>query len=756
MSALSRNRESIVMSHRRHRVALPRRTSRQTTPRRAPARQRRSLVATLLTALMTLGLLLPVVGFSAPARATPGDIGHLDQAYNGSGGAPTADKPQSKLWYNDGLWWADMFDKTSKTWHIFRLDRATETWVDTGTQIDNRAATHADTLWSGGHLYVASHVKAASSEASVANQPARLYRYSYDAATKTYTLDAGFPVQLNNNSSESLTLDRDSHGVLWVTWTQADQVWVNSSTTSDAAWGTPFVLPVTGATGLEPDDITALAAFGTNRVGLFWSNQVTSTFYFAVHRDGDASTTWTGKVALSSHKIADDHINLKQLEADPAGHVYAAVKTSLDETGVQTAPQIELVALDTATGKWGAYVYGTVADCQTRPQIVIDSTNRVLHMFSTAPSAAGCPYSGSSGAIYEKTSPLDNISFPAGRGTPVIRDAASDNLNNVTSTKQNVTASSGLVILASNDATSHYWHADIALRPAAPVASFAESPSSGTAPLQVAFTDTSSCCATSWSWDFGDGGTSDAQNPVHTFTSAGTYSVTLTVTGVGGSSSTSRTVDVAPAGAGITFGGSTTAGSVSSSAVTLAEPTGTTAGDVLVASFTVTRRPAIKVPPGWTALLAKPLTPNNGVSVVAYYRVVTSADAGTTDWTWSLSAAQKWAGGISGYRGVSTTRPIDTTVSTAVDNSVTATGINVPAVTTQTADAMLIGGMGADGANLPVTQPTGWTEGWETATKLAEQAYTWQATPGSSGSATWSISSGRAIAGWMTALRAAS
>ncbi len=34
----------------------------------------------------------------------------------------------------------------------------------------------------------------------------------------------------------------------------------------------------------------------------------------------------------------------------------------------------------------------------------------------------------------------------------------------------------------------------------------------------------------SWSWDFGDGSSSSAQNPSHTYSSAGTYSVTLTVT----------------------------------------------------------------------------------------------------------------------------------------------------------------------------------------------------------------------------------
>jgi len=44
-----------------------------------------------------------------------------------------------------------------------------------------------------------------------------------------------------------------------------------------------------------------------------------------------------------------------------------------------------------------------------------------------------------------------------------MRDGGSANLNNVTSTKQVVTSGTGLVVIASNDATNFYWHADLTL-----------------------------------------------------------------------------------------------------------------------------------------------------------------------------------------------------------------------------------------------------------------------------------------------------
>lgn len=48
------------------------------------------------------------------------------------------------------------------------------------------------------------------------------------------------------------------------------------------------------------------------------------------------------------------------------------------------------------------------------------------------------------------------------------------------------------------------------------------------------FTDLSQYNPTSWSWNFGDGGTSTVQNPQHTYTSTGTYSVMLIVTNCAG------------------------------------------------------------------------------------------------------------------------------------------------------------------------------------------------------------------------------
>ena len=68
---------------------------------------------------------------------------------------------------------------------------------------------------------------------------------------------------------------------------------------------------------------------------------------------------------------------------------------------------------------------------------------------------------------------------------------------------------------------------------AAPVANFTFTPTTGTAPLQVAFTNTSTN-VTSYTWEFGNGQTATLQNPTTTYTTAGTYTIKSTATGADG------------------------------------------------------------------------------------------------------------------------------------------------------------------------------------------------------------------------------
>ncbi len=90
-----------------------------------------------------------------------------------------------------------------------------------------------------------------------------------------------------------------------------------------------------------------------------------------------------------------------------------------------------------------------------------------------------------------------------------------------------------------------------------PVANFTWTPSDPLARTDVHFTDLSTDTGgiVSWSWNFGDNGSSPLQNPQHKYAKSGTYPVKLTVTDGDGSSKTlQKIVTVKPSLDGVWTG----------------------------------------------------------------------------------------------------------------------------------------------------------------------------------------------------------
>lgn len=80
-----------------------------------------------------------------------------------------------------------------------------------------------------------------------------------------------------------------------------------------------------------------------------------------------------------------------------------------------------------------------------------------------------------------------------------------------------------------------------------PTAAFTFAPAAPVIARPIVYKDTSTGRPTSWSWNFGDGATSALQNPSHAYSTAGTFTVTLTASNKVGSTTASRTVSVTPA-----------------------------------------------------------------------------------------------------------------------------------------------------------------------------------------------------------------
>ncbi|HEX2061229.1 MAG TPA: PKD domain-containing protein [Thermoanaerobaculia bacterium] len=80
-------------------------------------------------------------------------------------------------------------------------------------------------------------------------------------------------------------------------------------------------------------------------------------------------------------------------------------------------------------------------------------------------------------------------------------------------------------------------------------AAFDASTSSPNVGASVSFTDRSSGAPTRWSWSFGDGNTSSAQNPTHTYAAPGQYTVTLTASNATSSSTATKQLTASNASA---------------------------------------------------------------------------------------------------------------------------------------------------------------------------------------------------------------
>ena len=148
--------------------------------------------------------------------------------------------------------------------------------------------------------------------------------------------------------------------------------------------------------------------------------------------------------------------------------------------------------------------------------------------------------------------------------------------------------------------------------------------------MAVNFSDTSTGSVTAWSWDFGDTVTSALQNPSHTYTGVGTYTVSLTVTGPGGSDTLSMPNYIRPA-----------------DATPPAAPTGlaATAGDGSVdldwndntdpdlASYSVKRATTTGGPytPIASGVAVSAYTDNTATNGTTYFYVVSAVDTGSNE-----------------------------------------------------------------------------------------------------------------------------
>jgi hypothetical protein len=233
----------------------------------------------------------------------------------------TGEKPQSKVWLHDGIWWAVFPDTTGS--HIWRLDG--DTWSKSLLLSTNSTAkADVEFLEQDGVVHVLLF------DGDLTELVSAEYVGGPNPAFVPWSQRPS-PVSIPLSSADTAVIALDSVGRLWLAYEALSRIEVRYADSDDgfSSWSGPIVLEG----NVDSDDIAAVVAFD-GQVGVMWSDQTTKRFGFRVHVDGDSPTAWdsdevpASQSALSFGRgMADNHLNIAPASD---GTLYVAVKTGYD------------------------------------------------------------------------------------------------------------------------------------------------------------------------------------------------------------------------------------------------------------------------------------------------------------------------------------------------------------------------------------------------------------------------------------------
>jgi hypothetical protein len=618
----------------------------------------------------------PAVLLAAESPNAP--VSYQGFAYSSSVTAPSADKPQSKLWFKDGSWWGLLVATATNTVDVHEL-MANHTWRDTGVVVDTRPTSTADATLIGNTLYVGTRTTSGS---------VRVARFAYTAGSRTWGA-SGSAATLTGTGARSITLAVDSTGTAWATYAQGTTIFVASAPAGTNTWSTPVALPVPDST-VNSEDISAIIAF-SGKIGVFWDDQQSDAIRFGVHTDGASASTWTVETVASGGAVADNHVNVKALVDDPQGRIFAVTKTSYDTVGAPSTSPIITVWKRASNGTWTSATAGTIGDKLTRPQLALDQASNRMYVLMTGPTAGG--------TIYYKSSSLDTLSFSSGRGD-VFMAWSGAVLNNVSTTKDVVSSTTGLVAIASDDTGDRYYHAELALSGTPPPVD--TTPPSN--PTNVAATaQSSTSVSVAWTASTDDVGVTGYRvyrngsllttTPTVGYTdstASPSTAYTYGIAAVDAAGNASATVDAAqlttppgPVGGAVAYRSGATAQVGSGSSLVVTKPAGLAVGDVMIAAVSSRGNPTISAPAGWT--LVNTTTNSTTMRQAVYWHAAGGAEPAS--YTFTLSQAKAAVVQVNAYSGVSTSAPVR---SFAGQSNASSTTLTAPAVTANSADGVVV------------------------------------------------------------------
>lgn len=261
------------------------------------------------------------------------------------------------------------------------------------------------------------------------------------------------------------------------------------------------------------------------------------TASFAV---AQTTITITGAVTNSATNAAvpNHQVNILIIDSMSAFYFTQSVNTNVNGAYTVTVQNYPTSAI----------IYVTTVDCNNQTQSQFLTSSPYIANFSIC---VGTPPNCQANfvAIPDSSNPMTIHFIDQTIGNPTswswnFGDNGTSTLQNPTHTyAQNGTYTVVLTVYCSNIASSYSSTVVISGGTTSCQAIFTSNPDSSNQYL-IHFHDQSTGNPTSFSWNFGDNSSSSLQNPSHTYAQAGTYTVTLIISGTGCQSTTSNIITV--------------------------------------------------------------------------------------------------------------------------------------------------------------------------------------------------------------------
>ena len=357
--------------------------------------------------------------------------------------ASTAHKPQSKLWYAEGSWWAALPDERGvRLWEFNGSDwsAAGDPEVLSGTT----SQTQCDVVVRQNMLVILTVEPIPRSgptpQQGLDDQSAGAASvHAFRFENGRYRLLEDFPIHLDlPGRARTMTADIDTAGRIWIGYVQESTGnvlarWLEP--TRSAGDGAPRLSePVVLAGGTDNEDICSVLAFSA-QIGVMWSDENADAFFFRTRRDVDDPHDWqAAEMVAQGGGVGDNHINLA---TESNGRIWAVTKDSVDRFTLRRR---------NSAGRWDLAVpvlpSGRIG---TRPIVVVaEELGTGYVAYTHWPSTVWDRVSRKPHTIRMREFILDTGVM--GRETRVL--AGERAFNNVTSTKQPADAESGLLIAA--------------------------------------------------------------------------------------------------------------------------------------------------------------------------------------------------------------------------------------------------------------------------------------------------------------------